>query len=41
MRSEGSMYMIFDEMLEDLRYSKIAAFTKIFYMRKHAKKETM
>lgn len=41
MRSEGNMYMIFDEMLEDIRYSKLAAFTQIFYMRKHVKKETM
>lgn len=33
--------LLFDEMLEDIKYSKIIAFTRTLYQNEELKKETM
>ncbi len=41
MKSDRRLNMLFDEMLEDVKYSKIAAFTRTLYQIEARKKETI
>lgn len=41
MNSYRRLNAVFDEMIEDVKYSKIAAFTKTIQKREERKKETV